>query len=331
MTTIVLCYPAQPEQVEQIQRAAPAFRIISSDQERIAKDIFSADIYCGHARGGLPWEAIVRNGKLSWIQSSAAGLDHCLHPAVVNSDIIVSGSSGLFAPQVAEQTLALLLALLRRIPLFHSAQEKHYYERRPTDDLQGKTVGIFGLGLNGQQIARVLKPFNVQILGCDRFPEAVQNQVDFSVLPHTASLELFQRSDIIIAALPLTTETRNLIDSEHFAACREGSYFINVGRGQTVDERALGDALRSGRLAAAGLDVVAVEPLPQQSEVWSWPNLLLTPHVGAQSARRYQTVTEFFVENLRRWQVGGTLLNLVDKQLGFPLPEHRLRLPRISG
>lgn len=119
MTTIVLCYPAQPEQVEQIQRAAPAYKIIASDQERIVEDIFSADIYCGHARGGLPWEEIVRQGRLSWIQSSAAGLDHCLHPAVINSEIIVSGSSGLFAPQVAEQTIAILLGLLRRIPLFH--------------------------------------------------------------------------------------------------------------------------------------------------------------------------------------------------------------------
>jgi D-3-phosphoglycerate dehydrogenase len=331
MTTIVLCYPVQPEQVEQIQRAAPAYRIISSDQERIAEDIFSADIYCGHARGGLPWEEIVRREKLSWIQSSAAGLDHCLHPAVVNSDIIVSGSSGLFAPQVAEQTLALLLGLLRRIPLFHSAQQVRHYERQPTDDLQGKTVGIFGLGLNGQQIARVLKPFNVQLLGCDRFPEAAENQVNFPVLPHTSSLELFRRSDIIIAALPLTPETRNLIDAEHFATCRKGSYFINVGRGQTVVESALGNALRTGQLTAAGLDVVAVEPLPQDSDVWNWPNVLITPHVGAQSARRYQNVTDFFVENLRRWQTGGMLLNLVDKPLGFPLPEHRLRLPRIPG
>lgn len=331
MTTIVLCYPAPPEQVEQIQRAAPAYRIISSDQERIAEDIFSAEIYCGHARGGLPWEEIVQRGRLSWIQSSAAGLDHCLHPAVINSEVIVSGSSGLFAPQVAEQTLALLLALVRRIPLFHTAQQTRHYERQPTDDLQGKTIGILGVGLNGQQIARVLKPFHVQLLGCDKFPDVTSKQVDFPVLPHTASIELFRRCDIIIAALPLTSETRNLIGEEHFAAIRPGSYFINVGRGQTVDELSLGNALRTGHLAAAGLDVVAVEPLPQQSDVWNWPNLLLTPHVGAQSAKRYQTVTDFFVENLRRWQTGGSLLNLVDKQLGFPHPEHRLRLPRITG
>lgn len=171
----------------------------------------------------------------------------------------------------------------------------------------------------------------MQIVGCDKFPELTSKQVDFPVLPHTESVELFRRSDVIIAALPLTPETRNLISVEHFKACRPGSYFVNVGRGQTVDESALGNALRSGHLAAAGLDVVAVEPLPQQSDLWNWPNLLLTPHVGAQSAHRYQTVTDFFVENLRRWQTGGSLLNFVDKRLGFPHPEHRLRLPRITG
>jgi D-3-phosphoglycerate dehydrogenase len=229
---------------------------------------------------------------------------------------VVSGSSGLFATQVAEQTLALLLGLLRRIPQFHSAQQLRHYERRPTDDLCGKTVGILGLGLNGQQIARVLRPFNVKLIGCDLFPEASAGEVDFPVLPHTASVELFRRSDVIIAALPLTPDTR---------------YFINVGRGQTVNEKELGQALLTGQLAGAGLDVVAVEPLPKHSEAWTWPNLLLTPHVGAQSASRYQTVTDFFVENLRRWQTGGTLLNLVDKRLGFPLPEHRLRLPRRIG
>lgn len=330
MPTIVLCYPANSEQIDAIQQTAPGYRIIASDQERIRNDIFDADIFCGHARGGLPWEQVVRQGKLSWIQSSAAGLDHCLHPSVVESNIIVSGASGLFATQVAEQTLALLFGLLRRLPFFYAAQLKRHYERRPTDDLQGKTVGIFGMGLNGQRIAQTLNPFDVQLVGCDRFPEAVTGQVDFPVLPHKQSKELFRRSEIVIAALPLTPETQQTISAVHFQAMRPGGYFINVGRGQTVDESALGAALASGHLAGAGLDVVATEPLPKDSPVWEWPNLLLTPHVGAQAACRHQQVTDFFLENLERWQTGKTLLNLVDKQLGFPRPEHRLSPQRTS-
>lgn len=323
MPTIVLCYPTTPEQLEAVEQAAPGFRIIPSDQERIREDIFAADIFCGHARRGLPWQEIVRAGKLQWIQSSAAGLDHCLHPAVIDSPMIVSGASGLFANQVAEQTLALLLGLLRRIPLFYSAQLRRHHERRPTDDLQGKRVGILGLGGNGLQVARVLEAFQVSLVGCDRFAEAASAGVKFPVLPHSQSRELFGRSEIVIAALPLTDETRGLIDAEHFAAQPGGSYFINVGRGQTVVEADLGRALSSGHLAGAGLDVVAEEPLPVESPIWDWPNLLLTPHVGAQASRRYQQVTDFFVENLLRWRSGRTLLNLVDKQLGFPRPEHR--------
>lgn len=328
MPTIVLCYPTTPRQLSALEQAAPGFRLIASDQERIREDIFAADIFCGHARGGLPWAEIVRQGKLQWIQSSAAGLDHCLSPEVVQSNIIVSGASGLFANQVAEQTLALLLGLLRRIPLFHSAQLRRHHERRPTDDLQGKRVGLLGLGGNGLRIARVLEAFDVELVGCDRFPEFLANQVSFPVLAHHESRELFRRSEVVIAVLPLTNETRGLIEREHFAALTPGSYFINVGRGQTVDEAALGAALSSGQLAGAGLDVVSIEPLPTASPVWDWPNLLLTPHVGAQASKRYQQVTDFFLENLRRWQSGQTLLNLVDKQLGFPRPEHRWLGPR---
>jgi phosphoglycerate dehydrogenase-like enzyme len=323
MPTIVLCYPVNSGQIEAIEQAAPGFRLIASDQERIRHDIFAADIFCGHARGGLPWAEVVRHGKLQWIQSSAAGLDHCLSPEVVNSGVIVSGASGLFANQVAEQTLALLLGLLRRIPEFHSAQLRRHHERRPTDDLHGKRVGIHGLGGNGLRIAELLAGFNVELLGCDRFPEALSGQVSFPVLTHDQSLELFRRSQIVIAALPLTEETRGLIAADHFRALPPGSYFVNVGRGQTVNEAALGAALSAGHLAGAGLDVVAVEPLPEGSPVWDWPNLLLTPHVGAQASQRYQQVTDFFVENLRRWRTGESLLNLVDKQLGFPRPEHR--------
>lgn len=330
MPTIVLCYPTTPNQIAALEQAAPGYRLIASDQDKIRSDIFAADIFCGHARGGLPWAEVVRQGRLQWIQSSAAGLDHCLSPDVVRSSIIVSGSSGLFANQVAEQTLALLLGLLRRIPLFYSAQLRRHHERRPTDDLQGKRVGILGLGGNGLRIAQLLQAFDIELTGCDRFPDFLASRVNFPVLAHQESRELFRRSEIVIAALPLTDETRGLIAREHFAALPEGSYFINVGRGQTVDELALGAALSSGRLAGAGLDVVSTEPLPPDSPVWDWPNLLLTPHVGAQSSQRYQQVTDFFLENLRRWQTGQTLLNLVDKQLGFPRPEHRWQGPRFQ-
>src|SRR5438094_6168497 len=115
---IVLCYPIEPRHLEQIRAAAPGHEVIDAGQERIAAELPSADIFCGHAKVPVPWPEVVRGGRLKWIQSSAAGLDHCLVPEVIASNILVTSASGLFADQVAEQTLALLLGLLRGLPTF---------------------------------------------------------------------------------------------------------------------------------------------------------------------------------------------------------------------
>ena len=119
---IVLCYPAEAKHLAQIRAAAPGHEVIDPGQENILSEIFEADIFCGHAKVvPVPWEEVVRRGRLKWIQSSAAGLDHCLVPAVIESNVQVTSASGLFANQVAEQTLGLLLGLLRSLPVFMRA------------------------------------------------------------------------------------------------------------------------------------------------------------------------------------------------------------------
>jgi D-3-phosphoglycerate dehydrogenase len=325
MEKIVLCYPATPQHVEQIQLAAPGSSISLSNQNQIRSDIDEATIFCGHARGGLNWNQVIELGRLKWIQSSAAGLDHCLHPPVINSNVVVSGASVLFADQVAEQTLALLLALIRKIPSFILAQQQRVYERMPTDDLRGKTVGIVGFGGNGQRIAQVLKPFGLNILATDCFADLI-HAPDVELLPDSSLDDLFARSQVVIVTLPLTPQTEGLIGERQFSAMPRGGYFINVGRGQVVKESDLVGALQHGRLCAAGLDVVASEPLSPDSPLWLMDNVLITPHVGAQSYSRNDDVTNLFCENLRRWREGIPLLNWVDKVLGYPRPEHRVTL-----
>src|SRR3954468_8611171 len=156
---VVLCYPLEPSHHEQIVAACPpGTEVIDAGQERIAVELPTADIFCGHAKVPVPWPEVVRHGGLKWIQYSAAGLDHCLTSEVIASDIVVTSASGLFADQVAEQTLALLLGLLRGLPTFFRQQQIKEFIRRPTLDLHGKTVGIVGLGGNGRRIAEVLVP-----------------------------------------------------------------------------------------------------------------------------------------------------------------------------
>lgn len=316
---IVLCYPVEPRHVAQVQAAAPEAEIVDAGQERIAEELLTADIFCGHAKVPVPWDDVVKKGRLQWIQSSAAGLDHCLVPPVIASDIVVTGASGLFADQVAEQTLALLLGLLRGLPTFFRAQLAREYVRRPTGDLHGKTVGIVGFGGNGRRLAEVLAAFRCRIFATDLYPIDKPDCVE-SLWPAARINDLLAISDIVILCVPLTSQTRGFIAAEQFAQMRRGAILTNVARGEVVVERDLVAALGSGQLAGAGLDVAEVEPLPPESPLWQRDDVIITPHVGAQSARRVDDTTDLVCENLRRYISARPLLHLVDKQLGFAPP-----------
>jgi D-3-phosphoglycerate dehydrogenase len=316
---IVLCYPVQPRHISQIAAAAPGLEIVDAGQERVAAELPSADIFCGHAKVPVPWDEVVAAGRLRWIQSSAAGLDHCLVPSVVDSDIVVTSASGVLADQVAEHTVALLTGLLRGLPTFFRAQQAREFIRRPTRDLHRARVGIVGLGGNGRRIAEVLSAFRTTILATDWFPVNKPPHVA-ELLPAGAIDDMLPRVDILILTAPLTDHTRGMMDARRLALLPPGAILINVARGQMVVEADLVAALESGHLAGAGLDVTDPEPLPPDSKLWSLPNVILTPHVGGQSATRIDDMTDFFCENLRRYLAGEPLRNLVDKQLGFPIP-----------
>ena len=319
---IVLGYPVADRHRDQIRRHWSG-EVVAVDQSSLAEQLPNADIFCGHVKVPVDWDQIVSAGRLRWIQSSAAGLDHCVVPQVVESDIVVSGASGLFADQVAEQTMALILGWLRSVPRFVRAQVDQEFIRRPTHDLKGKTVGIVGLGGNGRRLAEVLAPWNVRIFATDVFPEDCPPTVD-RLLPETELHQLLSVSDIVVLCMPLTPETHEMIGAEELAMMPSQSLLVNVARGQVVDEPALIEALQSGQLAGAALDVVSREPLPAGSPLWGMPQVLITPHVGAQSEDRVDVTTNLFCTNIGRYLAGNRLLNLVDKRLGFPRPLDRL-------
>lgn len=316
---IVLCYPAQQKHLAQIAEAAPTAEIVDAGQQRIAEELPAADVYCGHAKVPVPWADVVRLGRLQWIQSSAAGVDHCLPPEVIASDILVTSASGVLADQVAEHTLALIGAFCRSLPVFFDAQRKKEFVRRPTRDLHHSTVGIIGFGGVGRRVAEVLQPFKTRLLATDYFPI---NQPDYveALWPPERLPDLLAESDIVILAAPLTEQTRGMMDADALATMKSGALLVNVARGPLVVEQDLVAALENDHLAGAVLDVTEHEPLPASSPLWEMPNVIITPHVGGQSARRIDDMTAFFCQNLRRWQRGEPLANLVDKKLGFPVP-----------
>ncbi len=316
---IILCYPVEAKHVDQIAAAAPNYDVVDAGQERVAELLPTADIFCGHCKVSVPWDDVVRQGRLRWVQSSAAGLDHCLVPSVVASDITVTSASGVLADQVADHTIALLAGLLRSLPTYFRAQQKHEFIRRATRDLHGARIGIIGLGRNGRRLAEVLSAFRCNIIATDWYPDRKPPQVS-ELLPADAVDKLLPRVDILILAAPLTPITRHMIDARRLALLPQGAVVVNVARGSLVVTEDLIAALESGHLGGAAVDVTDPEPLPRESRLWDLPNVIITPHVGGQSATRIDNMTNFFCGNLRRYFANRPLVNLVDKQLGFPLP-----------
>lgn len=315
---IVLGYPVQQRHLDQVAAVAPDAEIVAPDQQDLPVEVLQADIFCGHAKERpVNWEQVAAQGRLQWIQSSAAGIDHCLTPAVAASPIVVTSASGAFADQVGEQTLALLLGLLRSLPVFFRAAQRKEFIRRPTADLHGATVGIIGLGGNGRRLAELLAPFRTRILATDYFPVDRPPQVE-QLLPPDQLTAVLPQCDIVILCVPLTETTRGMFDARTLAAMKSGAVLINVARGPVVVESALVDALVTGHLSGAGLDVTETEPLPVASRLWDLPNVIITPHVGAQARTRYDDVTRLFIENLGRHLRREPLVNVVDKRLGFP-------------
>ena len=316
---IVLCYPVEARHVKEIAAAAPGAEVVDAGQERVAEELFGADVYCGHAKVPVDWDGVIRQGRLRWIQSSAAGMDHCLVPSVIDSDAVVTSASGVLADQVAEHTIALLTAWCRSLPVFFRAQQMKEFVRRPTRDLTRSTVGIVGFGGVGRRLAECLAPFRTRILATDVFPVDKPEGVD-ELWPADRLDDLLGQSDVVVLCLPLNEMTRGLFDAALLGKMKPGALLANVARGPLVVENGLVEALRSGRLSGAVVDVTDPEPLPAGSELWEHPRVIITPHVAGQSAWRIDNMTRLFCENLRRRADGRPLINLLtDKRLGFPI------------
>jgi len=297
----------------------PGADVVDAGQENIAQELFNADIYCGHAKVPVDWRGVVEQGRLRWIQSSAAGMDHCLVPPVIESDIEVTSASAVLSDQVAEHTIGLLTAWNRNLFTFFRAQQKKEFVRRATRDLTHRVVGIVGFGGVGRRLAELLAPFKTRILATDLFPIEKPDHVE-ALWPADRLNEMLSEVDTVVLSLPLNASTQGMFDAAMFDRMKPGTLFANMARGPLVRTDDMVDALESGHLAGAVMDVTDPEPLPESSRLWEMPNVIITPHVAGQSARRIDNMTRLFCENLRRHQAGEPLINrLSDKRLGFPI------------
>ncbi|HEY3367566.1 MAG TPA: D-2-hydroxyacid dehydrogenase [Symbiobacteriaceae bacterium] len=254
--------------------------------------------------------------RLRLVQSLGSGVEGILTPAFIGSPVPLANARGCNAPNMAEHTLALILALSRSLHAAVRNQQQQLWDMKSTrgGEIAGLTLGILGFGAIGQETARRARALGMRIAAVSRPGKPKPPEVDELV---AGVGELAAVSDYFDVVVPLTRETTGLVGATELARMKPTAYLINVARGAVVDEPALIQALQEGRIAGAGLDVTVQEPLPAESPLWSLPNVLLTPHVAGGSPRVMDRVLDLVAENLVRLADGQPLLNLVDKRRGY--------------
>jgi phosphoglycerate dehydrogenase-like enzyme len=254
-----------------------------------------------------------RAGRLRFIQVSAAGYDNFDLAALGRRGIRLANGQGVNSNAVSEHAMALILAFTRQIHLGRDNQRRKHWRGMVSefagreDELAGKTLLVFGAGTIGGRLARLAKAFDMRAIGVRRSPPAAGEAWD-EIHPPARFLELLPGADFLALACPLTVETAKLVDARALAAMRPEAYLINVARGGCVDQDALIEALEAGSIAGAGIDTVAEEPLSADSPLWTFDNVILTPHTGGETRKYEDNVVDVLLENLDRLWRGETEL-----------------------
>jgi len=282
-----------------------------------------ADVYVGYCT-----PAILEAGTdLKWIQLLAAGAEGCARiPAISERNIIVTNAQRIYGSQIAEHAMAMTLSFARNLDGYRDQQRSQSWTLG-TDhaarvlnsglwELDQKTMLVVGLGGIGTEVARLAHAFGMRVIATRNSRREGPDFVEYVGLAHEVN-ELAAEADVIVSAVPLTTVTTGMHDQAFFNSMRSTAYFINVGRGETVVTDDLVSALRSGRIAGAGLDVSEPEPLPPGHPLWDIPNVILTPHIAVASEDLLQRMLVLTGENLRRYIAGEAMLSVVDLSRGY--------------
>ncbi|HEX7243478.1 MAG TPA: D-2-hydroxyacid dehydrogenase [Longimicrobiaceae bacterium] len=280
-----------------------------------------AEVYMGY---GIPPELFRAAGDgLRWVHSGAAGVGGALYPEMRDSRVVLTNSAGMHAEPIADTVLAMALHFARGLDFAVRAQAERRWDKAsfeaadaPVRETGELAVGILGLGGIGRAVARRFAALGARVLATRRGEGDAPEGVEL-VRGDGALGRLLEASDVLVVAVPDTPETRGMLGRAELERLPRGAVLVNVARGRVLDEDALVEALREGRLRGAALDVFAREPLPAESPLWGLSNVLVTPHVSGTSHRYWRRETGLVVENVRRYLAGEPLLNTVDKHAGY--------------
>jgi D-2-hydroxyacid dehydrogenase (NADP+) len=314
---IVFTYEPDQRLVDAVEQVVPGvIHVTTTTDGDLVNQMTDAQMTIGPGYSG----DILANARgLVWHHVPWAGVEHMALNVMAERGVILTNSRGISAPNMAEHAIAFILAFGRAFPTFFEQQQRRAWrewEDAPAfSELTNQTVVLLGTGAIGKAIASRLKPFGCRIVGVRRTGgqiDAFDKVVTFDQLP-----AILPAADHVVSSLPMTSSTAKIVDRGFIQSMKPGSYFHNVGRGGTVDQDALIEGLVSGHLAGAGLDVTDPEPLPADSPLWDTPNTIITGHTSGNSSLFAARGADVLRENLRRYQSGEELLNVVDMEFGY--------------
>ena len=309
----------EQKHLDQIQTVAASLNhevFFYKAESEILQSNFDADIIYGFA------PSIVKSSKnLKWLCVPWAGVDSLMTPGYfANEDCLLTNAAGAYGVSIAEHMIAVSLVMMRRLDEFMAETRTGQWKLpRPQKSLKDCRITVLGTGDIGTTFANRAKAFEpAGITGVCRSGKSSESVYD-KVLPVTELDSVLPQTDLLAMSLPATPETRGILSRERMALLPEGAYIVNVGRGSAIDEDALADALESGHIAGAALDVFQKEPLPEGHRLWKTKNLLITPHVAGNMTLAYtkDKNVQMFLEDLENFTKGAPLHYLVDRKLGY--------------
>ena len=284
------------------------------------EEIADTDVFIGWS---LRPQQFVAARKLRWIHSPAAAVHQLMFPELIQSDVLLTNSTGIHGPVVAEHAIAVLLALAKRLPQAMQYQAKKTWSQdqlwhqhpRPRE-MAGTTVAVIGMGGIGREFTTRAKALGMKVLAVRENPSKGSDGAD-AIFSPTQLDDVLPQADYVLLCTPVTPATTGIIGASRLSKMKPDAYLINVARGPLIDEAALLDALKHRRIAGAALDVFVEEPLPPDSPFWLLDNILITPHTAAVTERLWERHYRLIAENLKRFLAGEPLLNEVDKTRGY--------------
>jgi phosphoglycerate dehydrogenase-like enzyme len=320
MSVLLICLPPDrlsEADVGRVRAAAPDMRVVATE-DRAAIEALLDEVEI--AAGWFPHDLIARASSLRWLQQWGAGVDWLMRqPEVAEQDFVLTNASGVHAIPISEQIIAYLLAFARQLPGAIRAQVRGTWQKTSRHDifeLAGKTMLLIGVGAIGERTAAIASALGVRVLGIRRDPTRGAPGVATMYAPDRL-LDLLPEADFVVLTAPLSRSTQGMIGERELRAMKQTAYLVNIGRGGTIEEQALIRALREGWIAGAGLDVFVEEPLPATSPLWAMENVIVTAHYAGLTPHYDERAMAIFLDNLRRYQAGEPLRNVVDKAAGY--------------